>query len=245
MMNRLTKLASNLYPRWWRERYGEEFAALLEDARPGLGGTLDILKGALAMQLQTLSTKRILFIGAAAGFLIGMLTAFFLTPLYASHTIVTVRAPQGTSVVASINQVSQRALSRDALTETIKRYNLYPQERATQSNAQVLETLKRNIRISAALGPSGEGEIQSFDLAFIYPDPAVARQVVNTLVAKFLEENLRAGVATLQVQEAASLAAEPMFPNHRNMAFGGLLVGTAISGMAAVILHFRRKRQAV
>ena len=36
-MNNLTKFASKLYPRWWHERYGDEFTALLEDARPGLG----------------------------------------------------------------------------------------------------------------------------------------------------------------------------------------------------------------
>ena len=44
-----------LYPRAWRERYGDEFAATLEEL-PGHGrdwGTLlDVSKGAIAMQAQ-------------------------------------------------------------------------------------------------------------------------------------------------------------------------------------------------
>lgn len=59
-MNRLLRL----YPRWWRERYGEEFAALLED----LSGTdnrwrlaLDVAAGALDARLEGTSVmKRIL-----------------------------------------------------------------------------------------------------------------------------------------------------------------------------------------
>jgi len=50
---RLTKWAARLYPRWWRERYGEEFAALLEDARPGFFGVLDVARGAMTMQMTT------------------------------------------------------------------------------------------------------------------------------------------------------------------------------------------------
>ena len=49
-MSQLPHLVSRLYPLWWRKRYGDEFNALLDEARPGIGGVLDILKGALAMQ---------------------------------------------------------------------------------------------------------------------------------------------------------------------------------------------------
>jgi hypothetical protein len=36
-----------LYPRRWRERYGEEFAALLAESPPGLGLIIDVLGGAI------------------------------------------------------------------------------------------------------------------------------------------------------------------------------------------------------
>jgi hypothetical protein len=49
-MKRLVRLAAKMYPEPWRERYGEEFAALLEDT--GVNGRIafDVLRGALLMQ---------------------------------------------------------------------------------------------------------------------------------------------------------------------------------------------------
>lgn len=44
-----------LYPRWWRERYGEEFAELIADlsgARRRLGLAIDICRGALDARLR-------------------------------------------------------------------------------------------------------------------------------------------------------------------------------------------------
>jgi hypothetical protein len=90
-MDRLTKLASKLYPRWWRDRYGEEFTALLEDARPGLAGTLDIFQGALAMQLSTFSAKRTLLVGAVAGLALGFAATFLTTHQYSSTAELTLK----------------------------------------------------------------------------------------------------------------------------------------------------------
>jgi hypothetical protein len=39
--------ALRLYPRWWRRRYGDEMAALLEKATPRRGDRRDLLRGAL------------------------------------------------------------------------------------------------------------------------------------------------------------------------------------------------------
>jgi hypothetical protein len=44
---RLMLLMLSLYPSWWREHYGEEAAAILEQSPPDLRGTLDLLRGAL------------------------------------------------------------------------------------------------------------------------------------------------------------------------------------------------------
>ncbi|MBI3208833.1 MAG: hypothetical protein HYZ37_08020 [Candidatus Solibacter usitatus] len=70
-MKRLLRILVRLYPADWRRRYGLEFEALLEDARPGLGGALDILKGALIMQL----TKNFMIVAAAIVVVLGVLTA--------------------------------------------------------------------------------------------------------------------------------------------------------------------------
>ena len=41
-----------LYPRAWRERYGEEFEALLEQVDAGWGPFADVVRGALSMQIK-------------------------------------------------------------------------------------------------------------------------------------------------------------------------------------------------
>jgi hypothetical protein len=47
MNRRVAQLLVRVYPRAWRERYGVEFAALLEDRPSGLGTVLDVLGSAL------------------------------------------------------------------------------------------------------------------------------------------------------------------------------------------------------
>jgi len=44
-----------LYPRAWRDRYGEELSALLEQTPPGIAATLDLLRGALIAHLRPLA----------------------------------------------------------------------------------------------------------------------------------------------------------------------------------------------
>ncbi|HWF48414.1 MAG TPA: hypothetical protein VG168_15510 [Bryobacteraceae bacterium] len=54
-MKRLIYVFANLYPRWWRDRYGAEFDALIEDEAASLGAAVDVLTEALLMQIRTLA----------------------------------------------------------------------------------------------------------------------------------------------------------------------------------------------
>jgi hypothetical protein len=49
-MRTLIRLAAKLYPHSWRERYGAEFEALLNDTHADSGMALNVLKGAALMQ---------------------------------------------------------------------------------------------------------------------------------------------------------------------------------------------------
>jgi hypothetical protein len=46
----LSRLLAHLYPAQWRERYGDEFDALIEDSRASWRSTFDILRGALKLR---------------------------------------------------------------------------------------------------------------------------------------------------------------------------------------------------
>lgn len=52
-MNRLVRLAARLYPKSWKERYGAEFDALLEDTGTDARTAADVLVGALLMQIKS------------------------------------------------------------------------------------------------------------------------------------------------------------------------------------------------
>jgi hypothetical protein len=49
---KLRTLLLSIYPRWWRDRYGAEFDALLDDAPLSVGAVLDILADAFDARLQ-------------------------------------------------------------------------------------------------------------------------------------------------------------------------------------------------
>ena len=51
----LSRLLVGLYPRAWRARYGDELAALLEEAPPSPGVVADVVRGALAARATPLS----------------------------------------------------------------------------------------------------------------------------------------------------------------------------------------------
>src|SRR5882672_2232496 len=85
-MRNLIRFAAWLYPRRWRERYGVEFDALLEDVRPGWLELLNVLKGAVAMQIRHLGPMAAGF--AVAGALVAGLVSWKMPDKYVSQVIV-------------------------------------------------------------------------------------------------------------------------------------------------------------
>jgi hypothetical protein len=152
-------------------------------------------------------------------------------------------------VVDVINQYSQNVMTRPKLANLVRTLDLYKAERNRMTTEDVLQLMKQNIRISAAPAIVEGRNVPAFGLSFRYPDKVAAQKVVNALVSGFIDENIRprepGGVSpTLQVLDAASLPTNPIFPIRKVFAMSGLGVGLALGGIAALVLRFRRKRQA-
>jgi len=257
-MDRLAKLTAKLYPRWWRERYGEEFAALLEDARPGLSGTLDVLKGALTMQFSTPSTIKTLLLCAAIGAVCGIATTYFFTPQYSSRAVVSIRPPEGappSDITDTLNRYSQDVLSRQALSKVIANLDLYSEQRTKMPADAVLEMMKQNIRIKPSPAIVKGRAVPAFELGFRYPDAVAAQMVVNNLVSRYMDANIKAidraayergervqPRPTLELIDSASLPASPIFPRRKNFAAAGFGAGTLLGGLAALALYLRGRR---
>jgi hypothetical protein len=89
-MKGLLRYLARLYPSRWRERYGPEFDALLEDATPKPRDAFDILWGAFKMRLTDPTFARITLACALTGLLASLAISLTLPVTYRSHAILRV-----------------------------------------------------------------------------------------------------------------------------------------------------------
>jgi uncharacterized protein involved in exopolysaccharide biosynthesis len=198
-MKRATRLLIRLYPATWRARYGDEFEALVEDSSPNWIAIFDLLKGAIRMQLSVPSFPKLALMLSIAGLLIGLLISFMFPRIYVSQaemmlagsvTSTGLPPPLLEYLVASENEV----LSKASLSEIIQNpgLDLYPEERTKFLIEDVVETMRRNIRIVVGKsGSIGQNRL-SFRVEFAYRDPVKAQKTVQALIVRFSDANQKA-----------------------------------------------------
>jgi capsular polysaccharide biosynthesis protein len=208
-MSRMIRFLARLYPRSWRERYGAEYAALLEDVRPDGRTAANVLTGALAMQVRNWKSWGILagsaLLGAAviAGLFVAMPNS------YVSSAVLKF-GEQGdrADTIDDINTLVMNVESRATMTRVITTFNLYQRERSRETLEDVIEEMKKQIIIQPL------GANPAFAIRFNYYDPHVAQKVTQYLATLFLAENLRNNSSiSLSVLDAASLPQSPFYPN--------------------------------
>jgi hypothetical protein len=126
-MKRLLRLAARLYPRAWRNRYREEFDALIEDMTPRWRHVVNIVVGALIMQLSRPALIPVAL--AVAGAVAGVAVSLAMPPVYASSSWVLVQAPgtaddagdRGQRIRTAIDAALQEtAFDRKAIAVTVR-----------------------------------------------------------------------------------------------------------------------------
>ncbi len=196
-----------LYPARWRARYGEEFAALIEDSSPGPAGIFDLFKGALKMRLSVPSFPKLAVILSVTGLVAGLGVSMLVTPRYISSAEMQLMyAPLAPSARRQnlherLMNMEQEILSRTSLAGVIQdpRLDLYGRAREHTPLEDVIEQMRtRDIKIQA-LG-SGGGYVP-FAIRFIYPDRIKARDTVQALVTKFIDINLITQRTKAQVKQ--------------------------------------------
>ncbi len=223
-MSRLIHFLARLYPRSWRERYGAEYAALLEDVRPNGRTAANVLTGAIAMQIRTWKSRGILaasvFFGAAviSGLFVAMPNS------YVSKAVLKVGSQAGGhEAIDAINALAISVESRSGLAQVITTYGLYQRERSRMPLEDVLQEMRKHIRITPVDSNA------AIAIEFDYSDPHMAQKVTQDLVTRFIDENFQEAVrkpsgVNLQVLDAASLPQSPIYPNKP------LIIGVGIAG---------------
>jgi hypothetical protein len=156
-----------LYPKAWRERYGTEFEALLQDARLRPADLVDILKEVFQMRLRDVGVFALL---SGIGLASGLSFAAAIPDVWVARSTVTLDGKDG----AIYNAVS-KALSRRTLLEIIERNNLYAVERKNQSIESVVEQMQRSIIV-------GTSEAGTIPLEYRYRDKQLGSQAMHEIV---------------------------------------------------------------
>ncbi|MDX2180677.1 MAG: hypothetical protein SFV18_13860 [Bryobacteraceae bacterium] len=160
-MKRLSRWLIRLYPMAWRARYGEEFQALLEemDDRP-----FDVTKAALAERARG---WRVPLAAVLGGIALGLLYWAAMPPVHEAKVQMKLRNP------ADARQRAIQAFNRRTLAETIVARDLYLEERRQQPMEDVLERMRRDIRL--------EVSPQAATVGFLHESPFVAERVARNL----------------------------------------------------------------
>jgi len=187
-MRRWLGLAARLYPQSWRERYGVEFEALLDDVELRWSDIGDVLRGALKMQLKVLSSYvKLVAAVAMAGAVLAVAWSFLTPKRYVSSSVVQTGSQAGDpETVDQISHAWQEVASRASLSELIQRpsLDLYRGERNRQPLEDVIEKMKtEDLRLDIS---QDRGET-SLHVSFIYPDRYKAQAVANALTTKILD----------------------------------------------------------
>jgi hypothetical protein len=234
-MKRLMRVCLWFYPPRWRARYGEEFLALIEDARPRGGDVWDVMQGAMAMQLKTGGFVKLVLGFALAGALVAGVWSAMLPKLYVSMAALRMRESTPYELQQRLQQAQQVALSRKSLSEIIQRENLYAEERKSQSLEDLVQRMRnRDIRITAWPG----GDRNRVMVSVSNPDPHAAqrttRDIVNALIAE---------APVIEVTDPATEPKSPNQPNPRKAAANGLLTGLAAGLLCAAVWAIVQRRE--
>lgn len=134
--------------------------------------------------------------------------AFGLPPVYRSNSTILIEQqeiPQDLvrSTITSfadqrIQVISQRVMTRANLTEIVKKYDLYADDRKTDPMEVVIEQMRKDIRmntVSADVVDPRSGRPTAatiaFTISFDSESPALAQKVANELVSLYLNENVK------------------------------------------------------
>jgi uncharacterized protein involved in exopolysaccharide biosynthesis len=96
-----------------------------------------------------------------------------------------------------VQVISQRVMTTQTLLGIIRRYDLYPRERARESREELIQRMRDDVEfkmISADVIDPRSGVPRSatiaFTVAYTSKDPAVAAKIANELTTLYLNENL-------------------------------------------------------
>jgi polysaccharide chain length determinant protein (PEP-CTERM system associated) len=135
------------------------------------------------------------------GVVVAVVVAFLWPNTYVSKAIVRVVPPQvperfvPTNINIAIDQrinMAQSILSRATLTNIIQTYGLYPSQRKRSPMEDVIEDMRKDVNVGSVFNVQRGKSMSAFEVSFAYQNRFLAQKVCADLVARFIDENIRA-----------------------------------------------------
>ena len=138
------------------------------------------------------------------GWAIVFVSSWFLPAVYRSETLVLVerqRVPEQyvipnveVDLQERLQSMTQQIMSRTRLLRIIEEFQLYWEERLRLAPDQLVEQMRRDIRIELVRAPGRrrDHQLTAFKIAYSNRSPRLAQAVAGQLTSLFIEENLRA-----------------------------------------------------
>lgn len=135
--------------------------------------------------------------------IVSVAAAFILPTMYRSQASLLIESqelptdiaqnPATGAIEQRIAKIRERVLSRGDLISLIEQYDLYSSERRSQPLSKVIDKMRKATTVGAIEGdignPSstpGQSNVIALNMAFDYPDPVKAQEVLQSLVQSFL-----------------------------------------------------------
>ena len=96
-----------------------------------------------------------------------------------------------TNLQNRLQSMTQQILSRSRLQKLIEQFNLYPDARQHANIDEVVDQMRKDIRIELVQAPQRQDELTAFRISFLYSNARVAQQITNELTTLFIDENLQ------------------------------------------------------
>jgi uncharacterized protein involved in exopolysaccharide biosynthesis len=189
--------------------------------------------------------RRILVIASAAAVLVvaAFLTAWLWPPVYRSTATILVEEQEippdlvRTTVTSYADQriqvIGQQVMTRANLLAIVQKYDLYPSKRKTETNEEILERLRKDVKVDVVSADVAGGRrvTIAFTLSYDGETAERAQKVANELVTLYLNENLK--IRQQKAAETASFLSEEAqrLENH-------------IAEIEAELADFKRKNMA-
>jgi uncharacterized protein involved in exopolysaccharide biosynthesis len=173
--------------------------------------------------------RRLMLAVAGSLFVVAVLVAMLIPPVYRSSATILIEEqeiPQDLvrSTVTSyaderIQVISQQVMTRAVLMQLVNKYDLYANTRQRDTNEELLDRMRRDIKLTPIISDTTDRRSGSqikatiaFMLSYENSSPEKAQKIANELVTLYLNENLKnrqekaAEASTFLTEESERLA---------------------------------------